>query len=109
MKSKHDYIKNMFEDREQTRWNTADIDDAATLLMELMELEWRYHHLALLYYRNRHHKDFHTYWGMYWATKSVINVMFPWFNSHDAFSGIVSELNRLIDEQDTEMLTRSGC
>jgi hypothetical protein len=108
MKQKIDYIKAMFQDREQTRYDTTNTDDAATLLMSLMELEWRYHHLAMLKYRNHKHKDFHNYWGMYWATKSAINIIFPWFESGESFSRRLCELNRMIDVEDAEMLRGSA-
>lgn len=104
MKTKHDYIKNMFLNRDQNRWNLSDPDDAATLLMELMELEWRYHHLALLKYRNHKHKEFHTNWGMYWSIKTTMNILFPWYNSREWFPRILRELDADIEKEDTEML-----
>lgn len=79
--TKHDYIRKHFleyDHREQTRWNLSDVDDAATLLMELQELEWRYHHIAMLKYRNHKYKEYHHYFGMYWSLKSTINILFPW-------------------------------
>ena len=101
-----DYIKRMLFHREHTRWNTTDYDDTTTLLMSLMELEWRYHHLAMLYYRNKKHTKFHMYFGMYWSTKHIINVLFPFKQSCDVFSRKVCELDGLIAEEDAEYLRR---
>ncbi len=110
MDTKHDYIKKFYfavdDGREQTRWNLSDIDDAATLLLELQELEWRYHHLAMLKYRNSHYKEFHNNWGMYWGIKTVINVIFPWLHSRDTFSRVMRELDAEIEKEDAEMLKR---
>lgn len=112
MKTKHDYVKDSFDHREQTRWDTTNINDAATLLMTLMELEWRYHHLAMLYYRNHHHKEFHTYWGMYTATRRTISILFPYqaniprYSQGCPESNQINELNRLIEEQDAEMMEK---
>lgn len=108
--TKYDYIKKFYflEDggREQTRWDLSNVNDAATLLLELHELEWRYHHLALLKYRNHHHKEFHNYWGMYWGVKTVINVIFPWLHSKDTFSRVIHGLDGEIEKEDAEMLKR---
>jgi len=106
MLTKHDYIKRQFADREQRRWNLSNPDDAATLLMELMELEWRCHHLSLLKYRNHKYKEFHDYFGQYWACKSIISVLFPWHNSHDTFSRVIRELNREMDSEEAETNAR---
>jgi len=108
--TKIDYIKKFYfyegDGREQNRWNLSNKDDAATLLMELQELEWRYHHLAMLKYRNNHYKEFHTNWGMYWGVKTLINVIFPWLHSRDTFSRVLKELDREIEKEDSEMLKR---
>lgn len=108
--TKQDYIKKFYfcegDGREQTRWNLSDIDDATTLLMELQELEWRYHHLAMLKYRNHHHKEFHNNWGMYRGIKTVINVIFPWLHNGDTFSKVLKGLDREIEKEDSEMLKR---
>jgi len=74
-------------------------------MMSLMELEWRYHHLAMLYYRNHHYKKFHDYWGRYWATRATIGILFPWqHGKYDPISWNIRQLNRLMDEQDEELL-----
>ena len=108
--TKHDYIKKFYflegDGREQTRWNLSDVDDAATLLLELQELEWRYHHLAMLKYRNHRHKEFHHNFGMYWGIKTVINVIFPWLHNKDTFSRVLQGLDKEIEKEDSEMMKR---
>jgi hypothetical protein len=103
---KHDFIKKQFEYREQQRWNLSDKDDAATLLMSLEELQWRYHHLAMLEYRNHKYTKFHDHWGCYWGIKLIRDVIFPYHNSKDTFSRILKDLDRRIEREDTVMLGR---
>jgi hypothetical protein len=104
---KHDYVKKQFDYREQQRWNLSSSDDAATLLMSLEELEWRYHHLAMLEYRNHKYTKFHTHWGCYWAIKLCRDIIFPYLHSKDTFSRILHELDVQIEEEDTLMLSKS--
>ena len=105
---KHDYVKKQFEYREQQRWDLSNTDDSATLLMSLEELEWRFHHLAMLEYRNNKYKLFHEHWGCYWGIKTAIDIIFPYVNSKDTFSRILHELGVRIEEEDTLMLRRIG-
>jgi hypothetical protein len=105
---KNAYIKSHMESREQTRWDLSNPDDAATLYMELMELEFGYHHLAMLKYRLHKHKEFHHYFGMYWAIGVVMHVMFPYKNSSDVFSRTLNQLNRDCKEADEEYCKRFG-
>ena len=108
MMDKHNYVKKQFSYREQNRWYLPSIDDAATLLMSLKELEWRYHHLAMLEDRNHKYTKFHTHWGCYWAIKLCMDIIFPYVNSKDTFSRILHELGVRIEEEDTLMLRRIG-
>lgn len=108
--STHDYIKYFYfhggDGREQTRWNLADIDDAATLLMELQALEMDYHHLAMSNLRNNRYKEYHSHWGMHWGIKTAIEVIFPWTGTHDRFSSTLAALKRNIELEDSDMLRR---
>ena len=108
MKEQIDYIRDHFieGDRDHKRWNTHDVNDASVLLRELMELEWRYHHISLLKLRNRKYTEWHSYFGMYWATRHIITVLFPWATGGDSFSRKICELNKTIEEEDNEMLER---
>ena len=103
---KRDYIKKQFEYREQQRWNLSDKDDATTLLMSLEELEWRYHHLAMLEYRNHKYTKFHDHWGCYWAIKQCIAIIFPYLNNEDKFCRVLRQLDMKIEEEDALMLER---
>lgn len=103
---KLDYTKQTFGWREQTRWDLSNVDDAATLLMELQELEWRYHHLAMLKYRNHKYKEFHSNFGMYWSYRVVKDILFPVIDEYDVFSHHMSRLDREIEEEDQEMLNK---
>lgn len=108
--SKHEYIKKIMDDtndgREQTRWNLSDADDAATLYMELRELEWRYHHLAMLKYRNHKHKEFHSLFGEYWGIRLAIDIIFPWSGGKDVFSRRLKELDREAEAEAAEIIAR---
>lgn len=97
---KLDYIKKMFEWREQNRWNLSNIDDAGTLLMEMEELMWSYHHLSLLKYRNHKHKQFHSLWGGYIGVKISKELLFPTIGSGDTFSRQIYTLKKEIEGEE---------
>lgn len=94
------YIKKMFSWREQNRWNLSDIDDAGTLLMEMEELMWLYHHLSLLKYRNHKHKEFHDLWGVYSGIKISKELLFPVIGGSDLYSRRLYMLQKETESED---------